>query len=110
MRRFVLVTATYSAEGSTDSSSSGIKKLKRGVTLPEFAQGYMMQFPYEENREVFQRGETLVILGREPGRVMQWTFTEYKEEDLLHAVRHLTREEMLRDLKELLPLREELIR
>jgi hypothetical protein len=103
------VTATHSAPGRSDSSCSGIKKLKRGVTLQEFTQGYMTQFP-DDNLETFQRGDTIVVLARKPENVMQWAFTEYKEEDLLHAVRHLSREEMLRDLKELLPLKEELMR
>lgn len=106
MRRFVLVTATHSSPDSTDWTCSGIKKLKRGVPLEEFMQGYLMQFPFPENVESFTRGGTRVVIHRQPNKVMQWAFTEYKEEDLLHAVSHLTREELLRDLKELLPLKE----
>lgn len=105
MRRFVLVTATHSEVGRNDWTCSGIKKLKRGTSLAEFMDEYLAQFTVE-NKEQFVRGETHVVISREQSRVMQWAFTEYKEDDLLRAVSHLTREELLRDLQELLPLKE----
>lgn len=112
MRFFVLVTAIYSAPESNDlaslwrtKSSSGIKKLKRGTELCAFIADYLSQFQLE-NQEQFTRGDTHVVISRDTNKIMQWSFTMYKEKDLLHAVSHLTREELLRDLKELLPLKE----
>ena len=105
MRRFVLVTATNSNPGRTDTVSAGIRKLKRGVDLAAFKAEYLSQFEIP-NREEFVRGDTHVVISRSDGNVLQWAFTEYKEGDLLHAVRHLSREELLRGLKELLPLKD----
>lgn len=102
MRSFVLVTAVNSGPGRGDVCSSGIRKLKRGLELSSFATEYISQFNLSSYEE-FTRGSTLVVLHKSDVDILQWTFTEYKEEDLLHAVRHLTREELLRDLKELLP-------
>lgn len=104
-RRFVLVTATQAQRGLTESTCSGIRKLKRGVSLTEFMSGYLEQFNLQ-NPESFMRGESLVIIAREIDKVMTWSFTEYPELELLTAVRHLSREELLRDLKELLPLKD----
>lgn len=105
MRRFVLVTASHSMPTMVGSTCAGIRKLKRGTDLDTFIAEYLATFDIP-NREDFQRGETKVIISRAENSIMQWAFTEYKEEDLLHAVRHLSREELLRDLKELLPLKE----
>lgn len=105
MRRFLLVRATSSSPGNGDVSHSGIKKLKRGVSLDEFISEYLSQFNLAEKEE-YMRGPTKVVILRQESNILQWAFTEYSEDDLLHAVSHLTREELLRDLKELLPLKE----
>ena len=105
MRRFVLVTVAHSLPSMVGTTVAGIRKLKRGVDLDDFIVEYLSSFEIL-NREDFLRGNTKVVVSRSADSITQWSFTEYKEEDLLHAVRHLTREELLRDLKELLPLKD----
>jgi hypothetical protein len=111
-RRFVLVTAVDASVRGT-RTASGIKKLKRGVTLREFATDFKTQIGAEELRE--RPSLSLETLRERPswftcsmsyeGHFLQWTFTEYQEDELFDAVAHLTKEELFRDLPELLPLR-----
>jgi hypothetical protein len=106
-RKFVLVTAAHVA-GNAVKEAAGIRKLKRGCTLLEFVNEYLSQF---ENLA----SETVVLIrdgayavtskNKEAKELVTWNFTLYEEDELLTAVGHLKREELLRDLKELLPLK-----
>lgn len=102
MRRFILVTDTQS-EPAGVKTHSGIKKLKRGVGIVDFMSEYLEQFAGQ--KEIYARGETQVAFAREDNKSIQWAFTEFAEDELIRAVSNLTREELLRDLKELLPLK-----
>lgn len=104
MKKFVLVTATCSEPGLHDVTSAGIRKLKRGTTLDEFITAYLNDLDIWD-AERLERGDSTIMIVRTPERVVHWAFTTYKEDDLFDAVKHLTREELLRDIKELLPLK-----
>ena len=102
MRKFVLVTATQDRIGISQSSA-GICKLKRGIKIEQFISEYLLKLGIAG--DVLQRGNTCTVIKKQDEICFTWGFTEYPESELLHAVSHLTREELLRDLKELLPLR-----
>jgi hypothetical protein len=103
MRRFVLVTATRTTPGTSPKQGSGIKKLKRGVTLMDFAVQYIEPLGHVD---LYNRDGMITVIKNEPDvAVTTWTFTEYEEDDLLTAVANVSREELLRDLKEILPLK-----
>ena len=107
MRNFVLVTATASDRVGKTTTGSGIKKLKRGIALEQFAVAYLetvfsiKTVPWE----FLERDKSWVAIRTLPDMVYTWTFTQYSEDDPFSAVSHLTKEELLRDLKELLPLK-----
>jgi hypothetical protein len=107
MRRFVLVTAV-TAEPSGDVTASGIRKLKRGVTLLGFMHKYLETVKNDDAPSTlyYDREGTIVATRHGSKKVSTWNFTEYPETEIISAVSHLTREELLRDLKELLPLKE----
>lgn len=100
-RRFVLVTAVDVSSYGT-RSASGIKKLKRGVTIHEFIQSFMSSVGASK---LIERNGWYACSTEFNGHHLHWTFTEYPEDALFEAVAHLTRDELLRDLPELLPLR-----
>jgi hypothetical protein len=106
MRNFVLVTATASDRMGKTTSGSGIKKLKRGLALEQFATAYLSTvFDTSTYWEFLERDKSWVAIRTLPDMVYTWTFTQYPEPELLSAVSHLTRDELFRDLKELLPLK-----
>ena len=106
MRRFVLVTAVKSQKGAVDISCAGIRKLKRGVTLPQFVLDYVAEIGDTGPSEMLRRGDTYTLVAMKDDILYTWNFTMYEEEDLMRAVSNLTRDELLRDLKELLPLKD----
>lgn len=106
MRNFVLVTATHTEQDRITSTGSGIRKLKRGVEMAPFIREYLNSVGvHHDDTDMHLRDGTWTVLLRTPGVVFTWNFTAYPEGDLLTAVAHLTRDELLRDLKELLPLK-----
>ena len=100
-RRFVLVTASVSNGWSKDQAAAGIKKLKRGVTLKEFVDEFVRTVGADI---IIPRDDSFTAIKR-TDRTYSWTFTEYHEDELFSAVAHLSKEEVLRDLNELLPLK-----
>jgi hypothetical protein len=104
MRNFVLVTATCSEQGGTTKAGSGIRKLKRGIALEQFITTHMTEL-HIVGYQLLERDGTWTTIHRAETAVFTWTFTSYPEPELIDAVSHLTRDELLRDLKELLPLR-----
>lgn len=109
-RRFVLVTATKIEPNQIPAGGNGIRKLKRGLSLKDFMDTYLAQFSTVGQINILRREHSFAVKLHEPSvehptRIFTWTFTEYPEDELLTAVAHLTREELLRDLKELLPLK-----
>ncbi len=105
MKRFILVTAVVCIPGDATNKASGIKKLRRGVDLHEFIKGYMLSLGIHEF-ETLDRDQSTVVMKTAGEKLCSWYFTEYQESELFDTVAHLTREELLRDLKELLPLKE----
>lgn len=103
MRRFVLVTVTRSTPGTEAETHSGIKKLKRGVTLHDFSMQSISEL--HKSATFWNREGTYTAVIRDDDVIYTYLYTEYAEEDLMLAVSHLTRDELLRDVKELLPLR-----
>lgn len=103
----MLVTAVRS--GADASLASGIRKLKRGCTLSEFISAYMHDEVKIKKYTLFNRDGTMQCVSHEDGPVSSFSFTAYPEDELLSAVSNLTKEELLRDLKELLPLKAELL-
>lgn len=109
MKRFVLVSAVMSSPGKQDLKGSGIRKLKRGVALGDFVNGFFSDPALAgiyESVHVFERGDTWTAVYSNDGAVYMWSFTPYVETDLRTAVKYLSRAELLRDLKELQPLKE----
>lgn len=104
-RNFVLVTAARVTQSGSTSESAGIKKLKRGTSLVEFARAYF-QVLSKTGVELIERNNMITGIVLSEDTVSTWNFTQYPEIELLDAVRHLKREELLRDLGELLPLKE----
>ena len=115
-RKFVLVTATYTNEAWRDVTAAGIRRLKRGVSIKQFITDFLVERGLDESEVLtLQRDDTYTVLHvdrtleqNDEGPVRGCTslnFTEYDEDDLFSAVAHLSREELLRDLKELLPLK-----
>lgn len=105
MRHYVLVTA-HRGTSATNSAGSGIRKLKRGTSLPEFILDYFsLVGKVIDESCILKRDGTYVVIITEPEEIFSWNFTEYAEPEIISAVSHLTREELLRDLKELLPLK-----
>lgn len=104
-RRFVLVTVALST-GTRDQAAAGIRKLKRGVSLPQFITDYLGALEIEvDEQHILKRDDTYTVIKAADGAVSTWNFTEFSEDDLFHAVSHLSKDELLRDLKELLPLK-----
>lgn len=100
-RRFVLVTASYVQNGRA-LTASGIRKLKRGVSLPQFIEGYLTSVGTSvDDVQIFRREDTYTV----SDAIHSWNFTEFPEDELFSAVSHLTKDELLRDLHELLPLK-----
>ena len=116
MRRFVLVTAAKSEPGKSDIHGAGIKKLKRGVTIQDFIHDFFAELRIDStctdtvlvssDAHILERNGTFTVVYHTETYVLMWSFTEYKEQDLTSAVKHLTRDELRRDLKELQPLKE----
>lgn len=106
MRNFVLVTATRTEQDKTPVMGSGIRKLKRGNEMAPFIREYLNSCGvHHDDTDIHLRDGTWTVLLRTPGVVFSWSFTVYPESELLTAVANLSREELLRDLKELLPLK-----
>lgn len=105
MRNFVLVTATSST--GPVPAGSGIRKLKRGVQLRDFVSTYIEEAKIGEHK-IYGRGDTITVVATVEITLLSWSFTVFPEDELLAAVSHLTKAELLRDLKELLPLKAEL--
>lgn len=110
-RRFVLVTASYVENGKI-FAASGIRKLKRGVGMAQFIREHLESVGvHHDDTDILSRGDTWMVKhvahpdGSFVTNSLAWNYTEYAEDDLLHAVSHLTKEELLRDLKDLLPLK-----
>lgn len=103
MRNFVLVTATATDRRWYITTGNGITKLKRGMTLKDMATSYLSKITGDY--ELLERDDSIVAIQHTEEKVFTWTFTVYREDDLFTAVSHLTREELWRDLKELLPLK-----
>lgn len=106
MRNFVLVTATRST--GPVATGSGIRKLKRGVQLRDFVDTYIREEAKLSLYKTYDRDDTITVVATADGSSLSWNFTTFPEDELLSAVSHLTKEELLRDLKELLPLKAEL--
>jgi hypothetical protein len=108
MRQFVLVTAVHT--GSTTTSGSGIRKLKRGNDFREFVVTHLETEAALKTGEysLYERGSSYTASFVNGAGTFTFVFTLYPEDDLLTAVSHLTKEELLRDLKELLPLKADL--
>lgn len=104
MRNFVLVTATATSRAAT-TEGTGIKKLKRGVALEQFVCQYLTGITELAECELLERAGAWTAIRRTTESVFTWTFTAYPEDELFTAVAHLTKDELLRDLKELLPLK-----
>jgi hypothetical protein len=106
MRNFVLVTATCTGQNGNTKAGNGIRKLKRGIAIEMFVEEYLVEAVGSlEEYQLLDRDGTWIAIQRTEGAVYTWTFTPYPEDDLIAAVSHLTRAELLRDLKELLPLK-----
>lgn len=112
MRNYVLVSATCTEHNSVTRAGNGIRKLKRGIALELFVTEYLQTLLAECDElhqftrfELLERDGTWTAIRHVKGAVFTWTFTEYPEGELITAVSHLTRDELLRDLKELLPLK-----
>lgn len=105
MRNFVLVTATHTEQGGTAKTASGMRKLKRGLALEQFVTAYLEEVRVLADCQLLERGGIWTAIRRHENAVFTWTFSSYPETELMDAVSHLTRDELLRDLKELLPLR-----
>lgn len=105
MRNFVLVTAARTESDKTPVMGSGIRKLKRGTPISQFITDYLVSVGATDDTQILKRDNTYTAVLRADGVVHSWSFTEYPENDLLTAVSNLTREELLRDIKELLPLK-----
>lgn len=103
MRNFVLVTATATDRVGSTTTGNGIVKLKRGTQLQELVASYLSTIV--KDYQLLERDGALVAIQNTDEKVFTWTFTVYREDDLFTAVSHLTREELWRDLKELLPLK-----
>ena len=110
-RHFVLVTASYVENGKA-RSASGIRKLKRGVGIAQFIVDYLKSVDvHHDDTDIHNRGGTYVVVlmalpdGSRPAVAMSWNFTVFNEDELFSAVSHLTKDELLRDLHELLPLK-----
>ena len=106
MKRFVLVTAVKSQQGCTDIACAGIRKLKHGVSLLQFVMDYIAEIGAAGSSEFLQRGDTYTLVAMKDDILYTWNFTMYEEENLMRAVSNLSRDELLRDLKELLPLKD----
>ena len=109
MRNFVLVTATCTKQNGNTTQGAGLKKLKRGVTLDAFAHDHMASIGVllrAGGVHVFERDTTLTVINRTKDAVITYSFTSFPEEELFTAVAHLTKDELMRDLKELLPLKD----
>lgn len=106
MKRFVLVTALVCTPGLPDVKASGIKKLKREAELATFVDEYLHSIGVQNFESILREDSIAVIKPSEDGDVYTWHFAEYQEDELFTAVAHLTRDELLRDLKILLPLKE----
>lgn len=112
MRKFILVTAAKSEAGKSDLHGAGIRKLKRGLTIQDFIHDFACKITdqdgksilHNEDAHILERNGTYTLIYRGPNQVYMWSFTEYKDSDIKLAVSHLTRQELLRDLKELQPL------
>ena len=112
MRKFILVTAAKSEPGKSDVHGAGIKKLKRGLTIQDFIQEFAYgirdedgkSILHNEDAHVLERNGTYTLIYRTKTQVFMWSFTEYKDSEIKLAVSHLTKQELLRDLKELQPL------
>jgi hypothetical protein len=115
MRNFILVNALRWKPGTVEvAEANGIRKLKRGVTLDTFIANYLTEeCELTDDMYVkYNRGqdEEYVCVAQRTldGVKAYWIFTLYPESELISAVSHLTKEELLRDLKELLPLKVEI--
>jgi len=115
MTRFVLVTAVKVDSLQREQSAAGIARLKRRVSLPQFIFDFMSaRGMNDQNSALLKRDDAYTAVYPASGAadhvngLLNFTFTEYNEEDLLSAVAHLSKEELMRDLKELLPLGEKL--
>jgi len=104
-RQFVLVKATISEQGFADRQGSGICKLKRNQNLSEFITQYTLDRGFS-NLELYERGSSTAAIFRTDTQIMTWNFTVYGEDDIMQAIVNLSREELIRDLQEILPLKE----
>lgn len=110
MRKFILVTAAKSEPGKSDVHAAGIRKLKRGVTVQEFIHAYFSELTIDNtkadtllessNAHVLERNGTYTVVYHTGSMVLMWSFTEYRGDDLLRAVKYLSKEELLRDMKD----------
>jgi hypothetical protein len=106
MRRFVLIMRTNAELGKTESSSS-LRKLKQSMTIADFIEEHLaLPLIQMTSHQSYMRSNSYFVIGRQNDAVITWSFTEYNEDNLLSAVSHLTKEELINDLKELLPLKE----
>lgn len=109
MRKFILVTAAKSEPGKSDAHAAGIRKLKRGVTIQDFIHGYFSEMKADHtgaildspNAHILERNGTFTVVYHTGSMVLMWSFTEYREDDLLRAVKYLSKEELRRDLKDM---------
>jgi hypothetical protein len=114
VRNFVLVTAIKSEPGKKDIQGSGIRKLKRGVTIQQFIYDYLshvdlVQFGLRETVDpkqthIFDRNGSYTAVFSTDNKMLMWIFTQYTEENVLEAVAHLSLHELKRDISELKPI------
>jgi hypothetical protein len=78
------------------------------MQLRDFVSTYIREEAKLDLRQVYDRDDTITVVTTIDGASCSWSFTVFPEDELLTAVSHLSKEELLRDLKELLPLRTEL--
>lgn len=111
MRKFVLVVATSlcmaGGVGSTaPTKASGIKKLKPGVSLMEFVETFMKETLGDRQYALTERDDSIFCVIESQDRLftMSWHFCVYTDDDIMTAVSHLTKDELVRDLPNILPI------
>jgi hypothetical protein len=98
MKNYVLVTAVRAVPGEKPVQAAGIKRLKRGTSIAQFICDFL-----PEACTIYNRGDEIrTTYTAVNGNGCAWSFTVFSKEELLTAVSHLTRDELLRDIGALL--------
>lgn len=102
-KQLVLVVASTISPGKPSVTGAGIKVIKRGETLESFTQHYLESVNADDAELIIREKQILAKFSRDDA-VFHWVFTLYEDSQLFEAVGNLTREELLRDMKDILPL------